>query len=224
MKRNKTKIKSKKSATEWYQIYGKRMLDVLLSASAIVVLSPLLLIIGILVRIKLGKPVIFKQQRPGKDERIFTIYKFRTMTDKRNQNGELLPDEKRLTKFGLKLRSSSMDELPELFNVLKGDMSLVGPRPLLVQYLPHYSIQQRHRHDVRPGLTGLAQTKGRNSLSWDEKFQYDLKYIEKISFCNDFIIVIETIKTIWNQKGIHSDTSMTMEPFLGKKCKIHRKK
>ena len=152
-----------------YAKYIKRILDFILSLIALIVLSPVLLVVAILVRIKLGSPIIFKQQRPGKDEKIFTLYKFRTMTDKKDENGNLLPDSERLTKFGKVLRSTSLDELPELVNILKGDMSIVGPRPLLVEYLPLYSEEQKHRHDVRPGLTGLAQVGGRNSLSWEEK-------------------------------------------------------
>ena len=158
-----------------YAKYVKRPLDFILSLIAIIILSPLLLIVAILVRIKLGKPVIFKQQRPGKNEKIFTLYKFRTMTDKKDENGNLLPDEQRLTKFGKALRSTSLDELPELWNILKGDMAIVGPRPLLVEYLPLYNEKQKLRHDVRPGLTGLAQISGRNAITWEEKFKDDLE-------------------------------------------------
>ena len=176
-----------------YAKYFKRILDFLLSLIAIIILSPVFLIIAILVRVKLGSPVIFKQKRPGKNEKIFTLYKFRTMTDKKDENGNLLPDEKRLTKFGKALRSTSLDELPELFNILKGDMSIIGPRPLLVEYLPLYNEEQRHRHDVRPGLTGLAQISGRNSISWEEKFDDDIRYIKNITFINDVKIFFETI-------------------------------
>ena len=165
-----------------YRDYIKRFLDIVLSAGAIIVLSPVMAVTAVLVRVKLGSPVIFKQKRPGKDERIFEMYKFRSMTDARDENGELLPDDVRLTSFGKKLRASSLDELPELFNILKGDMSVVGPRPLSEVYLPFYTEKEHHRHDVRPGLTGLAQVNGRNNLSWEEKFAYDLQYINKISF------------------------------------------
>ena len=168
-----------------YAKYIKRILDFVLSLVALIVLSPVLLIVAILVRVKLGSPVVFKQQRPGKNEKIFTLYKFRTMTDKKDENGNLLPDSERLTKFGKFLRSTSLDELPELVNILKGNMAIVGPRPLLVEYLPLYNEKQKHRHDVRPGLTGLAQVSGRNSITWEEKFNDDLEYIEKISILED---------------------------------------
>lgn len=170
-----------------YRLFIKRFLDFILSLLALIVLSPLLLIIAILVRIKLGSPVIFKQERPGLNERIFTLYKFRTMTDKRDSDGNLLPDEIRLTKFGKLLRSTSLDELPELVNMIKGDMSIVGPRPLLVRYLPLYNDKQKHRHDVRPGFTGYAQVNGRNAISWEEKFDLDIYYVNHVSFygCKD---------------------------------------
>lgn len=185
-----------------YAKYIKRPLDFMLSLIAIIILSPLLLIVAILVRIKLGKPVIFKQQRPGKNEKIFTLYKFRTMTDKKDENGNLLPDEQRLTKFGKALRSTSLDELPELINILKGDMAIVGPRPLLVEYLSLYNEEQRHRHDVRPGLTGLAQINGRNSISWEEKFKDDIEYIRKITFLGDCKIALKTIGKVFKKEGI----------------------
>lgn len=185
-----------------YAKYIKRILDFVLSLLAIIVLSPLMLIVWILVRIKLGKPAIFKQQRPGKDEKIFTLYKFRTMTDKKDEHGKLLPDEQRLTKFGKMLRSTSLDELPELWNILKGDMAIVGPRPLLVEYLPLYNEEQKHRHDVRPGLTGLAQISGRNSISWKEKFNDDIKYIEKVTFLKDCKIVLKTVGKVLKREGI----------------------
>lgn len=159
-----------------YAKYIKRTLDLILSLMALIVLMPLMIIIGILVRINLGSPIIFKQKRPGKNEKIFTLYKFRTMTDKRDIDGNLLPDEYRLTKFGKFLRSTSLDELPELINIIKGDMAIVGPRPLLVEYLPYYTEEEKHRHDVRPGLTGLAQVNGRNAISWEERFSFDLQY------------------------------------------------
>lgn len=198
-----------------YQNYVKRGLDLILSLIAIILLSPIILTVAILVRVKLGSPILFKQERPGKKEKIFLMYKFRTMTDKKDENGELLPDEKRLTGFGKKLRSTSLDELPELFNILKGDMSIVGPRPLLVQYLPLYNERQRHRHDVRPGFTGLAQINGRNSISWEEKFEWDVMYVENISLWNDIKIVLKTVGVVFHRTGITSDTSATMEAFCG---------
>ncbi|MDO5026716.1 MAG: sugar transferase [Tissierellia bacterium] len=180
-----------------YQKYIKRLLDIILSLIAIIVLSPLLLVVAILVRTKLGSPVIFNQERPGKDEKIFKLYKFRSMTDERDENGELLPDDERLTRFGRSLRATSLDEIPELFNILKGDMSIVGPRPLLVQYLPYYTEEERKRHSIRPGLTGLAQVNGRNAISWDKKLTYDVKYVSNISFIGDLKIVVATFyKTI----------------------------
>ncbi|EEV49864.1 sugar transferase [Enterococcus faecium] len=199
----------------FYQLFGKRILDILLSSIALIVLSPIILIIGILVRIKLGSPIIFKQERPGKSEKIFSMYKFRTMTDERDHNGEYLPDEIRLTKFGKMLRATSLDELPELWNILKGDMSIVGPRPLLVEYLPLYSEKQRKRHNVRPGLTGLAQVNGRNAISWEEKFEYDYLYIEDYSFIKDINIICRTIKKVLKHDGITSDSSVTNEKFEG---------
>lgn len=198
-----------------YAKYFKRVLDFLLSLIAIIILSPILLIIAILVRVKLGSPVIFKQKRPGKNEKIFTLYKFRTMTDKKDEKGNLLPDEKRLTKFGKALRSTSLDELPELFNILKGDMSIIGPRPLLVEYLPLYNEEQKHRHDVRPGLTGLAQISGRNSISWEEKFNDDIKYIKNITFINDIKIFFNTIIKVFKREGISQENNVTMEKFKG---------
>ena len=198
-----------------YAKYIKRLLDFILSLFAIIVLSPIMLIIYILVRIKLGKPAIFKQKRPGKDEKIFTLYKFRTMTDKKDENGNLLPDEDRITKFGKMLRSTSLDELPELFNILKGDMSIVGPRPLLVEYLELYNEEQRHRHDVRPGLTGLAQISGRNAISWKDKFKKDVEYIRKITFMGDIKIVFITIKKVIKKEGISQENNATVERFRG---------
>jgi len=181
----------------------------------LIVLSPLLLIIAILVKINLGSPVIFKQKRPGLNEKIFTLYKFRTMTDKRDENGKLLPDSERLTSFGKFLRSTSLDELPELYNILKGDMSFIGPRPLLVKYLPLYNDFQRRRHEVRPGLTGLAQVNGRNAISWEQKFKLDVEYVDNVSFIGDLKIIILTIKKVLVREGISSETSVTMEPFRG---------
>ncbi len=198
-----------------YEAFFKRPLDILLAGSALILFSPIMGITALLVKVNLGSPVLFTQQRPGQNEKIFRIYKYRTMTDKKDENGELLPDEKRLTKFGQILRSISLDEFPELINILKGDMSIVGPRPLLVEYLERYSDEQKHRHDVRPGLTGYAQVNGRNNLSWDEKFRDDLKYIKKISFVNDLKIILKTIKIVLLKSGIHSKTSVTMEVFNG---------
>ncbi len=200
-----------------YEKYFKRPIDFALSLTALLVLAPVLLVTGILVRLKLGSPVLFSQERPGKDGKIFKLYKFRSMTDARDDTGELLPDAKRLTPFGRKLRASSLDELPELFNIIRGDMAIVGPRPLLVEYLPRYSERQARRHEVRPGLTGLAQIKGRNSISWEEKFEDDVKYVDKVTFLSDCKIVLETILVVLEQRGITSDTSMTMEPFMGSK-------
>lgn len=200
-----------------YEIYIKRALDFLLSVIALVILSPVLLIVALLVRIKLGSPVIFKQERPGLNGKIFKLYKFRTMTDERNENGELLSDEVRLTKFGKILRSTSLDELPELWNIIKGDMSIVGPRPLLVRYLPLYNERQARRHEVRPGFTGLAQVNGRNSISWEEKFEWDVKYVENISFIGDVKIIWNTVKVVLRREGISSDNSATMDEFRGTK-------
>lgn len=198
-----------------YRDYIKRFLDIVLSAGAIVVLSPVIAVTAVLVRIKLGSPVIFKQKRPGKDERIFEMYKFRSMTDARDENGELLPDEVRLTSFGKKLRASSLDELPELFNILKGDMSVVGPRPLLVQYLPLYNAQQKRRHEVRPGVTGYAQVHGRNAITWEARFEKDVYYVDHISFLEDWRIIFQTIGTVLKREGISSGTAVTMEDFTG---------
>lgn len=204
-----------------YEKYIKRMLDFILSLIALICLSPVLLIVSILVRTKLGSPIIFKQQRPGKNEKIFTLYKFRTMTDEKDENGKLLPDSQRLTKFGKFLRSTSLDELPELINIIKGDMAIVGPRPLLVEYLPLYNKEQKHRHDVRPGLTGLAQVNGRNLISWEEKFDDDLKYIKKITFIGDIKIILKTVGKVFKREGISQTDNATMEKFQGNKEKIN---
>lgn len=193
----------------------KRMLDILLSGLALIVLSPVLLVVPVLVRVKLGSPVIFCQMRPGRNEKIFKMYKFRSMTDARDEKGELLPDDVRLTKFGKALRATSLDELPELWNIFKGDMSIVGPRPLLVQYLPLYNERQRHRHDVRPGLTGWAQVHGRNSISWEEKFNWDIKYVNEISFLNDCRIILQTVSAVLRREGINSADDATMPDFTG---------
>lgn len=200
-----------------YEKCFKRFFDFVLSLIAIICLSPVMLITAILVRVKLGSPIIFKQERPGKNEKIFAMYKFRTMTDARDAEGNLLPDEVRLTKFGKLLRSTSLDELPELFNILKGDMSIIGPRPLLVEYLPRYNEEQKHRHDVRPGLSGLAQVNGRNAISWEEKFKYDVQYVRNISFLGDCRIILQTIKNVIKRDGISAEGSATMEKFQGTK-------
>jgi lipopolysaccharide/colanic/teichoic acid biosynthesis glycosyltransferase len=188
-----------------YRKYFKRLLDIVLSVIGLIVLSPVLLILAVLIRIKLGSPVIFKQKRPGKDEKIFTMYKFRSMTDERDENGELLPDEVRLTKFSRTIRSLSCDELPELVNIAKGDMSIVGPRPLLVEYLPHYDEVQKHRHDVRPGLTGLAQVNGRNATSWEDRFKFDIQYVDNVSVVKDVEIIRDTVVKVIKREGINSD-------------------
>ena len=198
-----------------YEKYFKRLIDIICSLVAIILLSWIYVIVAILVRIKLGSPVLFTQDRPGKDEKIFKMYKFRSMTSETDKNGNLLPDDVRLTKFGKWLRSTSLDELPELFNILKGDMSLVGPRPLLIKYLPLYNEEQKHRHDVKPGLTGLAQVNGRNAITWEDKFKYDVEYAKNISFGNDVKILIQTIFKVIKKDGISSETSQTMEEFLG---------
>ena len=199
----------------FYRKYGKRVFDLCLTAPAFVVLSPVMLVTAGLVAVKLGRPVLFTQERPGYKEKIFRMYKFRTMTDARNANGELLSDEERLTPFGEKLRSTSLDELPELLNILKGDMSLVGPRPLLVQYLPLYNKRQHKRHSVLPGITGLAQINGRNSISWEEKFEYDVQYAKHVTFLGDLKILFETVFKVLKREGINSENSATMEDFTG---------
>ena len=199
-----------------YQKWGKRTLDIFLSAIALILLSPVLLFVALLVKFKLGSPVIFKQERPGKDEVIFSMYKFRTMTDEKDESGNYLPDDVRLTKFGQLLRATSLDELPELWNILKGDMSFVGPRPLLVEYLPLYNEEQRKRHSVRPGLTGLAQINGRNAISWKEKFEYDIKYQREISFWFDILIIMTTIKKVIIKEGIlNENQDMVVYKFDG---------
>ena len=189
-----------------YEKYIKRLLDIVLSGCALIVLSPLLLVTAILVRVKLGSPVIFCQERPGKDEKIFRLHKFRSMNDARDETGALLPDKERLTGFGKKLRALSIDELPELWDIFRGKMSIVGPRPLLVEYLPYYTENERHRHDVRPGLTGLAQINGRNTLTWEQKFAYDLEYVQHISFCEDIKILFSTVGKVLNRSGVQVNT------------------
>lgn len=198
-----------------YRRFIKRGLDILISAVALVVLSPVFLIVAILVRCKLGSPVIFHQERPGYHEKIFRLYKFRSMTDEKDEQGNLLPDSVRLTKFGKMLRATSLDELPELWNILKGDMSLVGPRPLLVKYLPLYNKRQKHRHDVPPGLTGWAQVNGRNAISWEEKFELDLYYVENQSFLLDLKILLQTVLVVFRHNDINSSTDATMKAFTG---------
>ena len=196
-----------------YSKYIKRLLDILISLTFIVLFSWLYLILVILVRIKLGSPVLFCQERPGRNEKIFTLYKFRTMTDKRDEKGNLLPDSERLTKFGSMLRSTSLDELPEMFNILKGDMSLIGPRPLLVEYLPYYTKEERLRHSVRPGLTGLAQVSGRNYLAWDKRLAKDVEYVNHISFIMDVGIIIKTIMVVFKKEDVSVDTNV-VEGYL----------
>ena len=194
-----------------YEKYIKRPIDFLCALAAIVVFSWLYIIVAVLVRLKLGSPVLFTQERPGKDGKIFKLYKFRTMTDEKDKNGKLRPDEVRLTKFGRLLRATSLDELPEAFNILKGDMSVIGPRPLLVSYLPYYTEQESHRHDVRPGLSGLAQVNGRNYIGWDQRLKLDVQYVEKITFKGDVMIILNTVKKFLKKEDIAVDTN-TVEP------------
>ena len=196
-----------------YERFVKRPLDAFLATGALIVLFPVLLVTAILVRVKLGSPVLFTQDRPGKDEKVFKLYKFRTMTDQRDENGRLLSDADRLTKFGAGLRSTSLDELPELINIAKGDMSIIGPRPLLVQYLPYYTETEKHRHDVRPGLSGLAQVNGRNLVKWDQRLAYDIQYVNNITFLGDVMIVLKTIKKVFAREDIAANTD-TVETFL----------
>ena len=199
----------------FYERYVKRSQAFLLSLIAIIILSPILLITYLLVRVKFGKPAIFIQKRVGKDGKVFDLYKFRTMTNQRDEDGKLLPDDQRLTSFGKKLRSTSLDELPELFNVLKGDMALIGPRPLLVKYLPLYNDEQARRHEVRPGLTGYAQVNGRNAITWEDRFKLDVEYVDNVTFLNDWKIIFKTIKTVFKREGISEEGSATMDEFKG---------
>lgn len=203
-----------------YEKYIKRPQDMLCALLALIVLSPILFITAFLVRVKLGSPVIFKQERPGLNGKIFTLYKFRTMTDERDSEGNLLPDEERLTKFGKLLRSTSLDELPELLNILFGDIAVIGPRPLLVEYLPRYNAEQRRRHEVRPGLSGLAQVNGRNAISWEDKFKYDIQYVDHVTFLGDWKIIFQTILNVIKRDGINSETAATMEVFMGTEEKV----
>lgn len=205
----------------FYERYIKRLMDVVLSGGALIALSPVLLVTALLVRAKLGSPVLFSQERPGKDEKIFRLYKFRSMTDARDEQGNLLPDEVRLTKFGRLLRSTSLDELPELWNIVKGDMSIVGPRPLLVKYLPLYNQKQRRRHGVRPGLSGWAQVNGRNALSWEEKFELDVWYVDHVSFWLDVRIIVRTIMKVVRREGISGENAATMEEFRGTEAGVY---
>lgn len=198
-----------------YTKYFKRVLDFLLSLMALIALSPVLLALIVLGAVKMKGNPFFTQMRPGKDEKIFKLIKFRTMTCEKDSEGKLLPDEKRLTKYGKFLRSTSLDELPELVNILKGDMSIVGPRPLLVEYLPRYNTQQKRRHEVRPGLTGLAQVNGRNAISWEEKFELDITYVDSVSFGKDVKIILDTVLAVLKRDGISSENAATMETFMG---------
>lgn len=209
-------VQTKHTPYGLYERFFKRALDIFCSLMALLVFWWLYVIVAILVRVKLGSPVLFTQERPGKDEKIFKLYKFRTMTDARDENGNLLSDDVRLTKFGKLLRSTSLDELPEVFNILKGDMSIIGPRPLLVKYLPLYNEEQKRRHEVRPGLSGYAQVNGRNSVSWEEKFRMDVEYVDHVTFVGDVKIILGTVlKAFVKREGINSETAATMEEFKG---------
>ena len=198
-----------------YERFFKRLLDILCCVIALVLIGWVMIILAVIVRIKHGSPVLFTQDRPGLNGKVFKLYKFRSMTNEKDENGELLPNEKRLTSFGRKLRSTSLDELPEIFNILKGDMSIVGPRPLLVKYLPRYNEEQKHRHDVRPGLTGYAQVNGRNALSWEEKFKLDVDYVNRITFRRDVSIIVKTFVNVIRREGINAGDETTMPEFMG---------
>lgn len=212
---DKKKQDKRKHKQGIYEKYIKRPQDFICALLALIILSPVILITAVLVRIKLGSPVVFKQERPGLNGKIFVLYKFRTMTDKKDKGGNLLPDDQRLTRFGKMLRSTSLDELLELINIIKGDMAVVGPRPLLVKYLGLYNEHQARRHEVRPGFTGYAQVHGRNSITWEDKFDKDVYYVDHISFLGDWKIIFQTIRTVVKREGISSDTSETMEDFDG---------
>ena len=205
----------KKHKAGLYEKYIKRMIDVVCAGAGLLILWPVLFVTAILVKLNLGSPVIFCQERPGKDGKIFRLYKFRSMKDAYDKDGNPLPDEERLTEFGMKLRSLSLDELPELINILKGDLSIVGPRPLLPQYLPLYNEHQMRRHEVKAGLTGYAQVNGRNAISWEEKFDLDVYYVDHISFLFDLKILLQTVMTVLKRDGISSESAVTMEPFRG---------
>lgn len=208
-----------------YRLFIKRLLDIVISGVALLILSPVYLILAILIRVKLGSPVIFQQERPGKDEKIFTLCKFRTMTDERDENGNLLPDNVRLTKFGKLLRSTSLDELPELWNIFKGDMSLIGPRPLLVSYLPYYTEEEKLRHTVRPGLTGLAQVSGRNFLDWDNRLKKDVEYVKNLSFLMDLKVIFLTVKVVFVKENVAEDTNFVEGNFAEiRKARMEEKK
>lgn len=198
-----------------YKNFFKRLIDILVSSSALILLSPIFLLLIIIIKVKLGSPVFFSQKRPGKDGKIFKMYKFRSMTDEKDHHGNLLPDHERLPEFGQKLRATSLDELPELWNILKGDMSLIGPRPLLPSYLPLYNEFQKRRHEVKPGLTGWAQVNGRNNLNWPKRFKLDVEYVDNISLIMDIKIILQTIEKVIKKDGISSEESVTMEPFKG---------
>lgn len=198
-----------------YEKYVKRILDIFCCITALVLIGWVMIILAVIVRVKHGSPVLFTQDRPGLNGKVFKLYKFRSMTNEKDENGELLPNEKRLTSFGRKLRSTSLDELPEIFNILKGDMSIVGPRPLLVKYLPRYNEEQKHRHDVRPGLTGHAQVNGRNAITWEEKFKLDVDYVNRITFRRDVSIIIKTFMNVIRREGINAAADMTMSEFMG---------
>ena len=199
----------------FYEKYLKRPFDLTAGLLGLILLSPVFAAVALLVRVKLGSPVLFKQERPGLGGRIFRIFKFRTMTDKRDENGALLPDSERLTGFGKALRASSLDELPELINLIRGDMSIVGPRPLLINYLPLYNERQARRHEVRPGVTGLAQVHGRNAITWEEKFEWDVKYVDNVTFLGDLKIIFATVGAVLRREGINGKNSVTMEEFKG---------
>lgn len=205
----------KNSRSNIYGRYIKRPLDFILALIAIILLSPVLLVITLLIRANLGSPVIFKQKRPGLNGEIFTMYKFRTMTNEKDDNGKLLPNELRHTRFGRILRSTSLDELPELFNIIKGDMSIIGPRPLLVEYLPLYNSHQTRRHEVRPGLSGLAQVNGRNTITWEERFDFDVEYVENLSFLLDLKLILQTLLKVFKREGVNQSKLITMEKFKG---------